>query len=247
MTDTRPILGHDETNDETLGHTTHANLALLTPQDSIKFIRAGANVTQGAGMPWTEPLANPNELRRCIRDLVALSTLPAGWENYDMRQIGGSIVAALVSMLDADFVFIALPDQGDQIITELARGRLAPEGLKRVQALLQREKATLGSGKEFILSDPSDGRDLPRRDRADRVRRRCNTYRRLPPRHVSDQNREAAPEYRGQSSGDRLPPVAGRHREKKVYGGGTANHRFRRIAERPGSVCQSGRSSIGGT
>jgi PAS domain S-box-containing protein len=111
-------------------------------------------------MPWTEPLADPNELRRCIRDLVALSTLPAGWLKYDMRQIGGSMVAALVSMLDADFVFIALPDHGDQINTELARGSLAPEGLKRVQALLQREKATLGSGREFILSDPSDGRDL---------------------------------------------------------------------------------------
>jgi PAS domain S-box-containing protein len=111
-------------------------------------------------MPWTEPLADPNELRRCIRDLVALSTLPAGWLKYDMRQIGGSMVAALVSMLDADFVFIALLDQGDQINTELARGSLAPEGLKRVQALLQREKATLGSGREFILSDTSDGRDL---------------------------------------------------------------------------------------
>ena len=111
-------------------------------------------------MPWTEPFADTNELRRCIRDLVALSTLPAGWLKYDMRQIGGSMVAALVSMLDADFVFIALPDQGDQINTELARGSLAPEGLKRVQALLQREKATLGSGPEFILSDPSDGRDL---------------------------------------------------------------------------------------
>src|ERR1700730_8939830 len=111
-------------------------------------------------MPWTEPLADPNELRRCIRDLVALSTLPAGWLKYDMRQIGGTMVAALVSLLDAAFVFIALPAPGDQINTELAVGSLAPEGLKRVQALLQREKATLGSGPEFILSDPSDGRDL---------------------------------------------------------------------------------------
>ena len=85
-------------------------------------------------MPWTEPLASSDELRRCIRDLIALSALPAGWQNYDMRQIGGSIVAALVSMLDTDFVFIALPDQGDQIITELARGslggRMPPEDRK---------------------------------------------------------------------------------------------------------------------
>jgi PAS domain S-box-containing protein len=111
-------------------------------------------------MPWTESLANLDELQRCISDLVALSTLPAGWQNCDMHQIGGSIVAALVSMLDADFVFVALPEQGDQVITELVLGSLAPEGLKRVQALLQPEKATLGSGREFILSDPSDGRDL---------------------------------------------------------------------------------------
>ncbi|MEA2963151.1 MAG: hypothetical protein QOI46_3249, partial [Alphaproteobacteria bacterium] len=40
-------------------------------------------------MPWTEPLAT-DELQRCIRDLVALSTLPAAWQNNDMPQIGSS-------------------------------------------------------------------------------------------------------------------------------------------------------------
>jgi hypothetical protein len=42
-------------------------------------------------MPWADPLANSSDLKRCIRDLVAL---PAAWQNYDMRQIGSSIVAA---------------------------------------------------------------------------------------------------------------------------------------------------------
>ena len=87
-------------------------------------------------MPWTEPLAGSNELRRCIRDLVALSTLPAGWQNYDMRQIGSSIVAALISMLEADFVFIALPGQGNQIITELSRSNLTPASLNHVRTML---------------------------------------------------------------------------------------------------------------
>src|ERR1700720_789309 len=101
-------------------------------------------------MPWTEPALNCSELQRCIRDLVALSTLPAAWQNYDMRQIGRSIVAALVSTLDADFVFIALPGHGDQLITELARSnrQLDPANLKRVRSILQREKATLGRGRE---------------------------------------------------------------------------------------------------
>ena len=111
-------------------------------------------------MPWTEPLASSNELRRCVRDLVALSTLPAGWQNYDMRQIGSSVVAALISMLDADFVFIALPGQGNQPITELARGNLTPESLNHVRTMLQRANATLDSGQEFICTDASGDRGL---------------------------------------------------------------------------------------
>jgi PAS domain S-box-containing protein len=111
-------------------------------------------------MPWTEPLASSDELRRCIRDLVALSTLPAGWQNYDMRQIGSSIVAALISMLDADFVFIALPGQGNQLITELSRSKLPPESLNHVQTMLQHENAAVGSGQEFIFADASGDRDL---------------------------------------------------------------------------------------
>jgi PAS domain S-box-containing protein len=106
-------------------------------------------------MPWTEPPANSNELRRCIRDLVALSALPAGWQNYDMRQIGGSIVAALIAILDADFVFIVPPGEGNQFISELARNRLTPKSLKHVRAMLQRKGALLGSGQEFVLDDAS--------------------------------------------------------------------------------------------
>jgi two-component system, LuxR family, sensor kinase FixL len=108
-------------------------------------------------MLWTEPPANSNELRRCIRDLVALSALPAGWQNYDMRQIGGSIVAALISILDADFVFIALPGEGNQLISELARNKLTPKSLKHVRTMLQRKSALLGSGQEFVFGDASGG------------------------------------------------------------------------------------------
>src|ERR1700735_5030151 len=111
-------------------------------------------------MPWTEPPANSDELRRCIRDLVALSALPAGWQNYDMRQIGGSIVAALMSILDADFVFIALPGEGNQLISELARDKLTPESLKQVRTMLQQKGALLGSGQEFVLEDACGGGSL---------------------------------------------------------------------------------------
>src|ERR1700726_30980 len=99
-------------------------------------------------MPWTEPFANSQDLQRCIRDLVALSALPAAWQHYDIRQIGSSIVAALISMLEADFVFIALPGHGDGLATDLARSspKLDLADVKRVRMMLQHEKATLGSG-----------------------------------------------------------------------------------------------------
>jgi PAS domain S-box-containing protein len=114
-------------------------------------------------MPWTEPpLANSEELQRCIRDLVALSTLPAAWQNCDMRQIGSSLVAALIWMLDADFVFIALPGDGKRLIPELthSNSKLDPASLKRVRTTLQRENATLGSRQTFVIADDSGGSDL---------------------------------------------------------------------------------------
>jgi PAS domain S-box-containing protein len=111
-------------------------------------------------MPWTAALASSDE-RRCIRDLVALSTLPAAWRNYDMRQIGDSIAAALISMLDADFVFIALPTHGIQV-NDLIRSapRLDPARVDQVRTMLQREKTTLNGEQEFVAADASSGKDL---------------------------------------------------------------------------------------
>ena len=74
-------------------------------------------------------LADPQELRRCIRDLVALSTLPAIWKNYDPQQIADSVAAALVSMLSADFVHVALPGRRDEPIIEVTH---AGKGLRRL-------------------------------------------------------------------------------------------------------------------
>jgi hypothetical protein len=84
-------------------------------------------------MAWTESRASSNELQRCIRDLVALSTLPAAWQSYDIRQIGSSIVSALISILDADLVFISLAYPGNQSITELSGNNLRPADLRRVR------------------------------------------------------------------------------------------------------------------
>jgi PAS domain S-box-containing protein len=77
-----------------------------------------------------------SSLRRCIRDLVALSTLPAMWQRYDPRQIADSLAAVLLSMLDVDFVYVALPGENDQALTEVTQlGKEAKHGsLAAIQA-----------------------------------------------------------------------------------------------------------------
>jgi PAS domain S-box-containing protein len=76
-------------------------------------------------MPWIDELSEPQDLKRCIRDLVALSTLPGIWKDYNPRQIADSVAAALLSMLNADVVYVAVPGLRDEPAVEVARMRQA--------------------------------------------------------------------------------------------------------------------------
>jgi two-component system, LuxR family, sensor kinase FixL len=118
-------------------------------------------------MPWVEQLADPQELRRCIRDLVALSTLPAIWKSYGPHQIADSVTAALVSMLGADFVHITLPGRPDEPrieVTHVGR-KIPPESVDAIhtalrQASLERTEQTaviadpLGNGQLRVATAP---------------------------------------------------------------------------------------------
>jgi PAS domain S-box-containing protein len=68
-----------------------------------------------------DELFEPQELRHCIRDLVALSTLPAIWKDYNSQQIADSVAAALISMLDADFIYVSAPGLRDEAEVEVMR------------------------------------------------------------------------------------------------------------------------------
>lgn len=72
-------------------------------------------------MPWVDELSEPQELRRCIRDLVALSTLPAIWKGYNSRQIADSAAAALLSMLNADVIYVSVPGLRDEPAADVMR------------------------------------------------------------------------------------------------------------------------------
>jgi two-component system, LuxR family, sensor kinase FixL len=88
-------------------------------------------------MPSVEELSDPQELRRCIRDIVALSALPATWCDHDPRQIAESITAALVSMLDADFVYARVRGKrGEPTLEVLRTGNRRQADVERIRTAL---------------------------------------------------------------------------------------------------------------
>ena len=61
------------------------------------------------------------ELRRCVRDLVALSALPAIWVGYRPLKMAESLAEALLTMLQLDFVFVQLAASEDGAVQRVLR------------------------------------------------------------------------------------------------------------------------------
>ena len=66
-------------------------------------------------------LPDKTRTRRTIRDLVALSTLPAIWVNYQPLQVAQSLAEVLQSTLGLDLVYLRLRGQADGGAIEVAR------------------------------------------------------------------------------------------------------------------------------
>jgi len=63
-------------------------------------------------------------LKRCFRDIVALSTLPAMWSGADPRRIAESLASSLFTTLDPTLVYVGiLPGVGDLPIAVAQTGR----------------------------------------------------------------------------------------------------------------------------
>jgi PAS domain S-box-containing protein len=109
-------------------------------------------------MPWLEALSDPFELRRCIRDLVALSTLPAIWRDYGPRQIADSVAAALMTMVGADFVYVQIPDEwGEQTIEVFRAGEAIPAGsTERLRAVLRSELPARVAQRQLTITLPNE-------------------------------------------------------------------------------------------
>ena len=66
--------------------------------------------------------ADALRLRRAIRDLVAVSTVPAVWAGREPPAIAAGLVDVLVNALYLDFAFVRLCDPTGGAAVEIARG-----------------------------------------------------------------------------------------------------------------------------
>src|SRR5688572_17952203 len=93
-------------------------------------------------------------LRRTMRDLVALSTLPAVWMGLPIHGIAGGLADVLVSTLSLDLVYIwmAAPSgKSMEVIRPAALGR-AP-AVDELRALLKHVLASDGTSPPLPLLD----------------------------------------------------------------------------------------------
>src|SRR5439155_201764 len=81
----------------------------------------------------TESHAGTAALRTALRELVALSTIPAAWVGKEAPVIAAGLADVLVGSLQLDFVFVRLCDPKGGAAIELTRGHAweaFPEWLK---------------------------------------------------------------------------------------------------------------------
>jgi signal transduction histidine kinase len=103
-------------------------------------------------------------LRAVLRDLVALSAIPAVWTGRDPPSVATGLADELADMLQLDFVFVRLCDPDGAESVEVARG----DAWKRFPDWLERHRATsaLLSRKEIVPdvrggADPCRGIAIP--------------------------------------------------------------------------------------
>src|SRR5436309_3282647 len=89
-------------------------------------------------------------LRTALRDLVALSTIPAAWVGREPSAIAAGLADVLVGTLDLDFAFVRLSDPTGGAAVEVTRG----EAWNAFPEWLQRRLAAPGhlSRKEIVAN-----------------------------------------------------------------------------------------------
>src|SRR6266487_5615068 len=101
-----------------------------------------------------DPHAEILRLRTALRDLVALSTIPAAWVGREPPAIAAGLADVLVGSLHLDFAFVRLCDPKGCAAVEVTRGN----AWKVFPEWLQRHLAVVGQfSRREIIPDVSGG------------------------------------------------------------------------------------------
>ena len=65
--------------------------------------------------------ADEATLRLCLRDVVALSSLPSMWRGLEPERIAESLAAALHTALSAEFVYVSLREPQGPALASVAQ------------------------------------------------------------------------------------------------------------------------------
>src|SRR5271165_1251093 len=99
-------------------------------------------------------------LRAALRDLVALSTIPAGWIGIEPRTIAAGLADILAGSLDFDFAFVRLLDPTGGATIDVTSGSATREFLDWLEAQLSTLDESL---REQLIADDIDDRLKPLR------------------------------------------------------------------------------------
>jgi PAS domain S-box-containing protein len=97
-------------------------------------------------------------IRRAMRDLVALSTLPAVWIGFGLDGIARSLADALVTTLSLDLIYIRLSGEVGKGAIEVVRGGRKLDSQQEASAAeLLRPLVEHGEGSETSIANPFEG------------------------------------------------------------------------------------------
>lgn len=105
---------------------------------------------------------DPQTATRCLRDVVALATLPAIWAGAAPLRIAESLAASLFSMLDPEFVYVYFAGMDGKppiAVAQTDRYQTSPALATEITNIIV-DQARAGDPDEFLLLTPAEGKGV---------------------------------------------------------------------------------------
>src|SRR5690242_19755436 len=113
------------------------------------------------GIDTADTIEQNRRLRRTMRDLVALSTLPAIWAGLSTEGILDSLCNALFNTLSLDLIYVRVGPSSGNGVLEVARSGHQPNGfpVEKISAALARLVNVDDPERPSTIPDPFGNRE----------------------------------------------------------------------------------------